>query len=142
VGDGGLRDRHGTRPPPRRIASEPDTGCGRPPDLDLENLGRLAGALIEFGARPRDLPEGAPTAKHLANAPVVAPLTTHHGELHIVRHVPGAPPDDELRSSALLIDFDGIVLAVAALDHLIAMKRDGQAGNLRDVAALTALLHP
>lgn len=111
------------------------------PDPELENLDRLAGVLAELGAHPRDLPGGAPTAEHLANAPVVPPLTTDHGELHILRDVPGAPPYDELRSRALVIDFDGIVLAIAGLDDLIAMKRaTGRPADLRDVAALTAVL--
>jgi hypothetical protein len=113
------------------------------PDPDLENLDRLAGALSELRAHPRDLPGGSPSAEHLAGAPVVPPLTTLHGELHILRDVPGAPPYAELRSDALVIDFDGIALAVAGLDHLIAMKRaTGRPGDLRDVAALTAVLDP
>jgi hypothetical protein len=118
-------------------------------DLDViadparANLERLAAALAELGARPRDLPGGAPTADHLEAAPSVPPLTTDHGELHILRDVPGAPPYADLRAGALEIDFDGIALAVAGLDHLIAMKRaSGRPGDERDIAALCALLDP
>lgn len=110
------------------------------PDPERPNLERLAHALEELGAHPRDLPGGAPTAEHLASAPVVPPLTTEHGELHILRDVPGAPPYDQLRNRALMIEFGGIALAVAGLDDLIAMKRaSGRPGDDRDVAALTAL---
>ena len=110
------------------------------PSPDRPNLERLASALAELGARPRDMPGGAPTAEHLASAPVVPPLTTEHGELHILRDVPGAPPYDQLRNRALMIEFGGIALAVAGLDDLIAMKRaSGRPGDDRDVAALTAL---
>src|SRR3954470_4746084 len=56
-------------------------------DLDVipgpgrDNLERLAAAL----ARPRDLHgAGTPSAEHLQTAPVVPPLTTLHGELHIL----------------------------------------------------------
>jgi len=110
------------------------------PSPDRPNLERLASALAELGARPRDMPGGAPTAEHLASAPVVPPLTTEHGALHILRDVPGAPPYDQLRNRALMIEFGGIALAVAGLDDLIAMKRaSGRPGDDRDVAALTAL---
>jgi hypothetical protein len=116
-------------------------------DLDViaepgrDNLQRLAGALVDLGARPRDLPGGGPpTAEHLATAPIVPPLTTHHGELHILRDVPGAPPYGDLRARALVIDLDGVALAIAGLDDLIAMKRaSGRVVDERDIAALTAL---
>jgi predicted nucleotidyltransferase len=118
-------------------------------DLDIipaparDNLERLAAALAELAAHPRDLPGGSPTAEHLASAPVVAPLSTDHGELQILRDVPGAPSYDDLRSHALVIDFDGIALAIAGLDDLIAMKRAaGRPADRRDIAALTALLEP
>jgi len=111
------------------------------PRPDRDNLERLAAALIELGAHPRDLPGGAPTAEHLAGAPIVPPLSTDHGELHILRDVPGAPPYDDLIAHALVIDFDGIALAIAGLDDLIAMKRaSGRPADERDIAALTALL--
>ena len=116
-------------------------------DLDVTpgpgraNLERLAAALAELRAHPRDLPGGPPTAEHLEAAPIVPPLTTDHGELHILRDVPGAPPYDDLRARALVIDFDGMTLAIAGLDDLIAMKRaSARAADERDIAALTALL--
>ncbi len=59
-------------------------------DPAAENLTRLAAALVALRARPRDLPGGRPSAEHLAHAPIVPPLTTVHGELHILRDVPGA----------------------------------------------------
>jgi hypothetical protein len=109
---------------------------------DPENLKRLAEALADLEARPRDVPGGPPSADHLAAAPVVPPLTTAHGELHILRDVPGAPPYAELRSRALVIDLDGLTVAVAGLDDLIAMKRaSGRPGDERDIAALLADPH-
>ena len=118
-------------------------------DLDViadpasENLTRLAAALVALQARPRDLPGGPPSAEHLAHAPIVPPLTTRHGELHILRDVPGAPDYRELRDRALVVELDGISVAIAGLDDLIAMKRaSGRATDVRDIAALLADVGP
>ncbi len=116
-------------------------------DLDVipapaaANLERLAAALAELEARPRDIPGGgAPTAQHLATAPVVPPLTTTHGELHILRDVPGAPPYEDLRARALVVELEGVSLAIAGLDDLIAMKRaSARPADIHDIAALTAI---
>lgn len=81
-----------------------------------------------------------PTTEQLATAAVVPPLTTRHGELHILREVPGAPVYADLRARALVIDLDGIVIAIAGLDDLIAMKRaSGRPADIRDIDALTAI---
>ena len=106
---------------------------------DRENLERLAAALGELNARPRDLPGGSPTAEHLATAPIVPPLTTDHGELHILRGVRGAPDYADLRARALVIELDGVAVPCAGLDDLIAMKRaSGRPSDERDIAALLA----
>ena len=59
-------------------------------DLDVivapnpRNVLRLAAALTELDAHPRDIPgAAAPTAEQLRTAAIVPPLTTRHGELHI-----------------------------------------------------------
>jgi hypothetical protein len=51
----------------------------------------------------------------------------------------GAPSSyDDLRSRALVIDFDGIEIPVASLDDLIRMKRAaGRPHDLTDIGALT-----
>ncbi|MGI8728436.1 MAG: DUF6036 family nucleotidyltransferase [Solirubrobacteraceae bacterium] len=109
-------------------------------DPDPDNLKRLAAALAELDARPRDVPGGPPTAEHLASAPVVPPLATAHGELHILRDVPGAPAYDDLRSRAFVVELAGMALAIAGVNDLIAMKRAaGRASDQRDIAALTSL---
>jgi predicted nucleotidyltransferase len=120
----------------RRTTKDLDVVAGP----DRQNLERLAAALAQLRARPRDLPGGgAPDADHLAAAPIVPPLTTEHGELHILRDVPGAPAYAELRARALVIDLDGIAVAVAGLDDLISMKRaSGRPADERDIAALVA----
>ena len=110
------------------------------PAPDAHNLERLASALAELGARPRDIPGAAtPTTEQLATAAIVPPLTTRHGELHILRDVPGAPSYVDLRSRALVVQLSGMRIAIAGLDDLIAMKRaSGRPSDIRDIAALTA----
>lgn len=114
------------------------------PAPDDENLGHLHAALNELGARPRDIPGGpVPTTQQLATAAIVPPLTTRHGELRILRDVPGAPAYADLRERALHIEFDGISLAIAGLDDLLSMKRaDGRPADIRDIAVLTASDEP
>lgn len=121
----------------RRTTKDLDVIAAPEPD----NLARLATALGEMEARPRDIPgAGPPTIEQLATAAIVPPLTTRHGELHILRDVPGAPPYGDLRSRALVVDLDGIAIAIVGLDDLIAMKRaSGRASDIRDIAALTAI---
>jgi len=119
-------------------------------DLDVipapaaDNVERLAAALAELEARPRDLPGGrAPTHEQLGAAAVVPPLTTRHGELRILNHVPGAATYERLRARALVIDLDGIEIVIAGLDDLISMKRaSGRSSDLSDIAALIAANPP
>ena len=116
-------------------------------DLDVipapghENLTRLHAALVALEGRPRDIPGAAtPTVEQLATAAIVPPLTTGHGELHVLRDVPGAPAYADLRARAIVVELNGIPLAIAGLDDVIAMKRaSGRPADLRDIAALTAL---
>jgi hypothetical protein len=111
------------------------------PAPDHENLTRLHAALVELGARPRDIPgAGPPSVQQLATAAIVPPLTTRHGELHILRDVPGSPAYADLRARALVIELNHIPIAIAGLDDLIAMKRgSGRPSDLSDIAVLTAL---
>ncbi len=110
------------------------------PDPAPANRGRLAAALAAAGARPADLPGVLvpPTAEQLAAAPVVPPLVTDHGELHVLNKVPGAAPYAELRRRALHVPLGDLVVAIASLDDLIAMKRaSGRPSDLADIAVLT-----
>ncbi len=111
------------------------------PAPDHANLARLHVALVELQARPRDLPiAGIPTAEQLAAAAIVPPLTTRHGELHILRDVPGAPAYGDLRARALVVELNGSPLAIAGLDDVIAMKRaSGRPADMSDIAVLTAI---
>jgi len=113
------------------------------PNPDRENLGRLAAALTELEARPRDpsleqseVPIADP--ERLSVAAIVPPLRTRHGQVHILKEPKGARAFDRMREAALVIELDGVEVAIASLDDLIRMKRAaGRPSDLDDIAALT-----
>jgi predicted nucleotidyltransferase len=112
------------------------------PAPDPENFTRLAAALVALDAHPAELGPSAqtPTAEQLRLAPVVPPLTTRHGELHILNDVPGATVYAEMRTRALSTDLDGIVMHIVAVDDLIRMKQAvGRPGDIEDIEALTTV---
>jgi predicted nucleotidyltransferase len=119
-------------------------------DLDVtpapnpKNFERLAAALVTLEARPVEVEFGPntpiPTAEQLRLAPVVPPLSTRHGELHILNEVPGASVYAEMRARALTIDLDGIVMHIVGVDDLIRMKQTlGRPSDIEDVQALTTV---
>ena len=110
------------------------------PAPDPENFTRLAAALVALDAHPAALGPSAstPTAEQLRLAPVVPPLTTRHGELHILNDVPGATVYAEMRARALSTDLDGIVMHIVGVADLIRMKQAiGRPSDLQDIEALT-----
>jgi hypothetical protein len=113
------------------------------PDPDPENLRRLGAALAELEARPADsgVREGEISAvdpERLAIAAIVPPLLTRHGQIHILKKPKGARAFDQMRQVALVVDLDGIDVAIVSLDDLIRMKRaTGRPRDLDDIATLT-----
>lgn len=112
------------------------------PAPDPENFKRLAAALVALDAHPVELGPGSPTptAEQLSVAPVVPPLTTRHGELHILNEVPGATAYAAMRTRALTTDLDGITLKIVGVDNLIRMKQTaGRPSDVEDIEALTTV---
>jgi hypothetical protein len=113
------------------------------PNPDPENLARLGAALVELEARPMTSDfEGVEISvadpERLAVAPIVPPLRTRHGQLHVLKEPKGGRGFDELREAALVVDLNGVEVAIVSLDDLIRMKRAaGRPGDIEDVAALT-----
>ncbi len=110
------------------------------PAPDPENFKRLAAALVALDAHPVELGPSAPTptAEQLRVAPVVPPLTTRHGELHILNEVPGATAYAGMRTRALTTDLDGIAMHIVGVDDLIRMKHTaGRPSDIEDIEALT-----
>jgi predicted nucleotidyltransferase len=106
---------------------------------DAENLRRLGDVLIGAHARLRGITEDAPFVpddRTLARTRLLT-LDTDDGGLDLLADPPGAPPYDTMRDRADRVDLDGIVIAVAALDDLLAMKR--AAGRPQDLADIEAL---
>ena len=99
-------------------------------------------ALVALDAHPVELGSSAPTptAEQLRVASIVPPLTTPHGELHILNEVPGATAYAGMRTRALTTDLDGIALHIVGVDDLIRMKQTaGRPGDIEDVEALTTV---
>lgn len=107
---------------------------------DADNLERLAHALQEVEARlrgaPGDLPF-SPDSKTLA-AGAHFTFETSHGPLDILDRPDGSPPFEELRRRAgTPLVVDGLPIAVASLDDLIAMKE--ATGRPRDALVASEL---
>ena len=96
------------------------------------NLERLVSALIELGATLRGAPKNLPFQLDARTIAVGASFTfdTRYGPLDIIADPAGAPPYEKLRGEAVELDVRGFVVAVASIDHLIAMKE--AAGRNRD----------
>ena len=113
------------------------------PRPDLANLSRLGEALVSIGARvfrsTRPVNVGDP---HLLRRASLVPLMTDHGRLDVrgVESTAGLPADyGALRERALVIELEGVTLAVIGLDDLIRMKRAaGREQDLEDIRALAA----
>jgi predicted nucleotidyltransferase len=112
------------------------------PAPDVENYKRLAAALLALDAHPVELGSSAPTptAEQLRLAPIVPPLTTQHGELHILNEVPGATAYAGMRKRSLMTDLDGVALRIVSVDDLIRMKQTtGRPSDIEDIEALTTV---
>jgi hypothetical protein len=99
---------------------------------DRANLARLTAALTELGATLRGAPEDVPfvlDAKSLENGSHFT-FNTRYGKLDILSDPGDAPSYAELRRLGSDAAFEGSVVRVASLDHLIAMKE--AAGRTKD----------
>lgn len=105
-----------------------DLAYGREPG----NLEKLAAVLGSIEAKLRGAPPDVPfllDAKTLAAGSNFT-FTTTMGSVDILGDPAGAPPYEQLRRGATLVDVEGRQIRVASLDHLIAMKE--AAGRPKD----------
>jgi hypothetical protein len=72
--------------------------------------------------------------------PIVPPLSTRPGELHIFNEVPGAAAYAGMRTRSLTTDLDGIAVRIVGVDDLIRMKHaSGRPGDVEDIEAVTTV---
>jgi hypothetical protein len=114
-------------------------------DLDIcyatapANLERLGGVLIDIGARLRGVEEDVPFVPdaHTLRRAQMLTLTTHEGDIDLLVTPAGAPDYAALRRRADRMDLDGLTVAVASIEDMIAMKR--AAGRPQDLVDLESL---
>ena len=108
-------------------------------DLDRENLDRLAEAVQSLAAIRRELPPGvhAPLDARALRAGDVFTLTTRFGDLDLLAHPDPGLDFEALAKRSIAAEILGVVVRVAGLDDLIAMKR--AAGRPKDRVELEIL---
>lgn len=111
------------------------------PARDRENLERLAAALLELEAKLRveGEPEGVPfpfDATSLGQNEIWT-LSTPHGYLDVVFVPAGTRGYDDLRRSAIVVDFGSTQVSMAALVDVIRSKQ--ASGRQKDLSRLPAL---
>jgi hypothetical protein len=104
---------------------------------DADNLERLAAALRELHATLRGAPKDVP---FLLDAETIAKgahftFDTPYGGVDILTDPDGAPPYDRLVAAAgPPAPIEGVLIRVASLDHLIAMKEASDRPKDRNMA--------
>jgi hypothetical protein len=72
--------------------------------------------------------------------PDAVDVVTRHGELHVLNAPKGAADYDAMRARALVVEIEGIEVAIAGLDDLIRMKHaSARQSDFDDIAVLTAI---
>ncbi|MBA2385139.1 MAG: hypothetical protein H0V68_10830 [Actinobacteria bacterium] len=112
------------------------------PRRDLDNLDRLAAALVELGATPKIADAPTEIAIPLDGAMIAnfanLSLDTPHGQLDLVLLPDGTRGYDDLIRSATRIEVDtGLTVAVADLADVVRSK--AAAGRAKDHAQLPIL---
>jgi hypothetical protein len=114
-------------------------------DLDIcyastqENLERLGRVLVDIEAMLRGVDEDVPfvpDARALRRTQILT-LSTREGDIDLLVDPGGSPGYEVLRDRADRMDLDGVVVAVASIEDMIAMKR--AAGRPQDLVDLEAL---
>lgn len=114
-------------------------------DLDIchsrspENLKRLAGALVELGAKLRGAPDDVPFLLDELTLAAGQNFTfsTTAGALDCLATPSGSQGYEELATNAVEVDLDGLIVRVVGLNDLIRMKR--AAGRPKDLIELEIL---
>jgi len=118
-------------------------------DLDIvyatddENLIRLGSVLTQLNARLSGIDEDIPfvaDARTIRRTTILT-LDTDEGRIDLLFRPWGAPPYEEMRARAEVVDLDGVEVRIASLEDLMAMKRAaGRPQDLADLEKLEAIL--
>ena len=106
---------------------------------DQANLERLGAVLVALGARLRGVTEEipfVPDGRTLRRTRVLT-LVTPDGQLDVLAEPDGSPGYELLRERALDADVGGIIVRIASIGDLIAMKK--AAGRPKDLVAVEEL---
>lgn len=106
---------------------------------DRANLDRLGALLVELGARLRGVEEDlpfVPDGRTLERTQMLT-LTTRAGDIDLLVDPDGSPGYASLKRKASRIDLDGIIVLVASIEDMIAMK--SAAGRPQDLVDLESL---
>jgi predicted nucleotidyltransferase len=106
---------------------------------DQANLDRLGEVLVEMGARLRGVEEDVPfqaDGRTLRHARLLT-LTTAEGDLDLLAKPDGSPSYAALRRRAEEMNFDGVIVRIASIEDLLAMKQ--AAGRLKDLVDIESL---
>lgn len=107
-------------------------------DLAQENLDRLGAVLVGLDAKLRTVDEDlpfVPDGRTLRQTQIT--LTTPNGGIDLLVEPDGAPSYAALRRHASEVDIEGIVVRIASIDDLLAMKR--AAGRPQDLVDIESL---
>ncbi len=109
---------------------------------DVPNLEALGKVVMALGARLHGVDEEmrfVPDARTLARVELLT-LQTDLGKLDLLALPPGAPPYADLREQAARFDLGNLLVRVADIPQLIAMKEaTGRPKDLADIAELDAI---
>ena len=106
---------------------------------DPDNLDRLGAVLVGLQARLRGVTDDVPfvpDGRTLRRTRVLT-LSTPLGPIDLLAQPDGAPGYERLRARAVPVELAGVVVRVASLDDLIAMKK--AAGRPKDLVAVEEL---
>ena len=106
---------------------------------DQANLDRLGEVLVDMGARLRDMDDDVPfvpDGRTLRHAQLLT-LATPEGDIDLLAEPDGSPGYAALKRRADELDFDGVVVCIASIDDLLAMKH--AAGRLKDLIDIESL---
>ena len=114
-------------------------------DLDIcyatgqENLRRLARVLVDLSATLRGVDEDLPFVpdERTLRRTQILTLSTGEGDIDLLVDPDGSPGYATLQRRADRMDLDGLTVAVASIDDMIAMKR--AAGRPQDHVDLESL---